>query len=322
MQANPPKLVSPEILMRMSQRIDRSQHLLPEKQGGSFEGHSSRSHRENPSPLGEGTKHDEEDKESPIVALEPEEPGMKQGSAFNGGMTRKTMAEGGNQASLYLQEKLYIKQKGQEQLLKAEEYHVVKTKEFNVVGRLRQDKPHIKVMQKSTAQSELNEKFITTECIADRRVKISSMAPRQYINAPSVEDVRKQGQHQMILSAINKKQTFAELINQANAMVTSVLHDPLKRSFNVMPSALKYGFLKVDTPYELIITLKNEDGVALRINLKQCRDQRIKAEQAEMGLIAPGMIRKVTVTILAKEPCLIKDTLHIVSKSDIFKIPI
>ena len=126
----------------------------------------------------------------------------------------------------------------------------------------------------------------------------------------------------MILSAISKKQTFAELINQANAMVTSVLHDPLKRSFNVMPSALKYGFLKVDTPYELIITLKNEDSVALRINLKQCADTRIKAEQVEMGLVAPGMIRKVSVTILSKEPAQIKDVLHIVTKSDIFKIPI
>lgn len=95
--------------------------------------------------------------------------------------------------SLYLQEKVYIKQREQESLLKAEEYHVVKTKEFNVVGRLRQDKPHVKVMQKGNPSSELNEKFITTECIADRRVKISSMAPRQYMGAPSVEDVRKQG---------------------------------------------------------------------------------------------------------------------------------
>lgn len=80
------------------------------------------------------------------------------------------------------------------------------------------------------AASELNEKFITTECITDRRVKISSQAPRFYMNAPSVEDVRKQGQHQMILGAIEKKQTFGELINQANSMVTSVLHDNLKRS--------------------------------------------------------------------------------------------
>lgn len=177
-------------------------------------------------------------------------------------------------------------------------------------------------MQKSTAQSELNEKFITTECIADRRVKISSMAPRQYMNAPSVEDVRKQGQHQMILSAINKKQTFAELINQANAMVTSVLHDPLKRAFNVMPANLKFGILKVDQSYELLITLKNEDSIAQRVMLKPLSDNRITASLVEMGPIAPGMIRKVAVTIYSSKVGLIKDTLQIVTKSDIFKIPI
>lgn len=53
----------------------------------------------------------------------------------------------------------------------------------------------MKTLAKSSAVSELNEKFITTECITDRRVKISSMAPRYYANAPSVENVRKQGQH-------------------------------------------------------------------------------------------------------------------------------
>ena len=127
--------------------------------------------------------------------------------------------------SLYLQEKIYLYNKDQEGLLKAEEHHIVKTKDFNVYGRLREEKPFVKSIAKSKAPSELNEKFITTECITDRRVKISSMAPRFYVNAPSVEDVRKQGQHQMILSAINKKQTFAELINQANSMVTGVLHD-------------------------------------------------------------------------------------------------
>lgn len=110
-------------------------------------------------------------------------------------------------------------------MLKAEEHHVIKTKDFDVYGSLRQDRPQVKATIKSDIPSELNEKFITTECITDRRVKISSMANRQYINAPSIEEVRKQGQHQMILQAINKKQTFSELINQANSMVTSVLHD-------------------------------------------------------------------------------------------------
>lgn len=86
---------------------------------------------------------------------------------------------------------MYVKQREQEGLLKAEEYHVVKTKDFNVYGRLRPDKPFVKSIIKGNPTTELNEKFITTELIADRRVKISSMAPRQYMNAPSVEDVRK-----------------------------------------------------------------------------------------------------------------------------------
>ncbi len=54
----------------------------------------------------------------------------------------------------------------------------MKTKDFNVYGRLRQDKPFVKSTVKGKVNTELNEKFITTECITDRRVRISSMAPR------------------------------------------------------------------------------------------------------------------------------------------------
>jgi hypothetical protein len=55
---------------------------------------------------------------------------------------------------------------------------VVKTKDFDVVGNLRKEKPFVKSIVRSNVQSELNEKFITTECITDRRIKISSMANR------------------------------------------------------------------------------------------------------------------------------------------------
>ena len=105
-------------------------------------------------------------------------------------------------------------------------------------------------------------------------------------------------------------------------MVTSVLHDPLKRSFNVMPSSLKFGALKLGQTYELVITLKNEDSVPQRINLKPLSDPRITAQQIEMGLVAPGMIRKIAITINTKELGSIKDMLQIVTKADVFKIPI
>ena len=99
-------------------------------------------------------------------------------------------------------------QREEDHVLRAEEYHVVKTKDFNVYGRLRQERPNVKATAKTSAVAELNEKFITTESITDRRVKISSMAPRACVAAPAVETVRKQGQHQMILQALNKKQTY------------------------------------------------------------------------------------------------------------------
>jgi len=212
-----------------------------------FDGNSQKSARSGMQDKGQMN----DEKDNPIVALEPEE-NLKQASVDKSKKytsvskhTGEEMEEEGETGiSLYAQEKMYLKQLEQEAILKAEEHHVIKTKDFDVYGKLRQDKPFVKSIVKSQAPSELNEKFITTECITDRRVKVSSMANRQYINAPSVEEVRKQGQHQMILQAINKKQTFSELINQANSMVTSVLHDGLKRSVNILPSQCKFGAVR------------------------------------------------------------------------------
>jgi len=224
-----------------------------------------------------------------------------------------------------MQEKMYLGDREQEGLLKAEEHHIVKTKDFNVYGRLREEKPFVKSLTKSHAQSELNEKFITTECITDRRVKISSQAPRFYMNAPSVEDVRKQGQHQMILGAIEKKQTFGELINQANSMVTSVLHDNLKRSLQIMPSQVVFGHVRVGSMNELNISVKNEDMVAHRITIKPIADKRIVVRQEEYGIIAPGMTKQIIVSIRVAEDETngsIKETIQINSKHEVFKLPI
>lgn len=133
----------------------------------------------------------------------------------------------------------------------------------------------MKATAKSKVATELNEKFITTECITDRRIRISSMANRQYMNAPTVEDVRKQGQHQMILQAIDKKQTFSELINQANSMVTSVLHDQLKRSVNILPSKCVFGSVCQGQDAEMIFTIKNEDSLSQRVQIKPVQDKRL-----------------------------------------------
>ena len=131
----------------------------------------------------------------------------------------------------------------------------------------------------------------------------------------------------MILGAIEKKQTFSELINQANSMVTGVLHDTLKRSINVMPSSVVFGSIRTGTVNEILMTLKNEDSIAHRIMIKPVNDKRVVVKQLEYGIIAPGMMKQVSVSIRVPEdeadvPSRIEDTIQIVTKHDLFKIPV
>lgn len=105
-------------------------------------------------------------------------------------------------------------------------------------------------------------------------------------------------------------------------MVTSVLHDPLKRSLNVLPSVLKYGIVQVGGSFDLLLTLKNEDSISQRVTIKPMIDKRIQFQQQDTGPIAPGMTRKVTITVTSNEECTIKDTLQVMTKTDIFKVPI
>jgi hypothetical protein len=44
-------------------------------------------------------------------------------------------------------------------------------------------------------------------------------------------------------------------------MVTSVLHDPLKRGLNILPEECKFGPLRSGGKYEMTVMIKNEDHV-------------------------------------------------------------
>ena len=108
-------------------------------------------------------------------------------------------------------------------------------------------------------------------------------------------------------------------------MVTSVLHDSLKRSVNILPSACNFGPVMHGQEVEMTVSVQNEDSLSQRIHLKPITDARITVKQETYGPIAPGMVRKLIVTIKASAPdCLgkIKEELQIVTKSDVYKLPI
>jgi len=110
-------------------------------------------------------------------------------------------------------------------------------------------------------------------------------------------------------------------------MVTGVLHDTLKRSINVMPSAVVFGSIRTGTINEILMTLKNEDSVAHRITIKPVSDKRIVVKQLEYGIIAPGMLKQISVSIRVAGdetdvPSKVDDIIQIVTKHDVFRIPV
>ena len=334
---NPPKPPNEEVLMRMSQRMSRSLGATEGGRGSSNDPervsqYTQQKEFDERRKTGDiNAEEEEEINDNAIVALEPEDDENRDQMRMSGMRnTNRSNLDGSLEEpryvpSNYLQEKEAIRQNEEENLLKAEEYHVSKTKEFNVYGKLRPLKLKVKSLAKSKIKPEMNEKFITTECITDKRIKISSMANRAYLNAPSVNQVRKQGQHQMILQAISKKQTFNELISQANAMVTSVLNDPMKRAVNILPSQAAFGSLKEGGKYEIVVTCKNEDMLPQRIIVHQAQDPRILVQQDAGGPIAAGMVKKISITIdttKASESSVISDQFEIVTKTDIYTVPI
>ena len=135
-----------------------------------------------------------------------------------------------------------------------------------------------------------------------------------------------QGQHQMIMSTINKKQTFSELINKANSMVTSVLHDSMKRSVNIMPSIVRFCSVALGANCLMTVIIKNEDSLSQRIHIKPVADKRLIVKQESYGPIASGMTHKVLATLDLEnenaEAGDIREEVQIVTKSDVFKLKI
>merc|ERR1711981_192351 len=92
-----------------------------------------------------------------------------------------------------------------------------------------------------------------------------------------------------------------------------------------MPSSCVFGGVRAGTHNEIVVTLKNEDSIGHRITIKPVSDKRIAIQQHEHGVIAPGMIRKISVLIRVPEDeqeDSIKDSLLVVTKHETFKVPI
>jgi len=77
----------------------------------------------------------------------------------------------------------------------------------------------------------------------------------------------------------------------------------------------------------MIVTVKNEDSLSQRIQVKPTQDKRLVVRQETYGPIAPGMTKTIIIKIRASLPDavslgMIREEVHIMTKSDIFKLPV
>ena len=138
------------------------------------------------------------DRDNPIVELQPESGGKEK--PFTGrGMTTAKMSketlERRLRPSVATQLEIMERHVEEEKAAHAQQYHMMKSKNFDLYGGARGKVQKPGAIKKSAVRSEINEKYIITEAITDKRMKTSSMAGRSHFNAPNVQQVRKQGQH-------------------------------------------------------------------------------------------------------------------------------
>jgi len=76
---------------------------------------------------------------------------------------------------------------------------------------------------------------------------------------------------------------------------------------------------------DMIVTVKNEDSLSQRIQIKPTQDKRLVVKQETYGPIAPGMTKRFIVTIQASSAeslGKLKEEIQVMTKSDIFKVPV
>ena len=253
--------------------------------------------------------------ENPFIALDPEIRSKQKYQA------RPVVLKPVTRPSVFAEVDRLQKLREQAEKDAAEEYSLIKSKNFNVYGNPRPEKPTVNALRTSSPDTAPNAKFILTESATDRRIRTVSQSNRVHIKAPTVQAMRREGTHSVLYRALMKKQSYQEMIETQNMMVSAYTSDPLKRSLQVLPASLRFGVVRVGEVYEMTLMLKNEDNQLLRFSVRQAnrREGKVLFRPAP---IAPGMFVRVLAEVFVRVPEKIETEFEIATKTEIYKIPV
>ena len=203
----------------------------------------------------------------------------------------------------------------------ADEYVLLKSKNFDVYGNPRTEQPSVTSIKTSNPNVVPNEKHILVESATDRRVRTISQSNRFHSKAPSVESMRKEGTHNVLYKALLKKQNYKEMIETQNMMISAYTSDPLKRSLLLMPASIRFGVLKVGEHYQMSLVVKNEDSQLMRFTIRQSPNKNVKVV-FKPSPVASGMTCKLNVELNASETQRVDTEFEIVTRTEIYKVPV
>jgi hypothetical protein len=257
----------------------------------------------------------EEKSDNPLIVLEAE---SREKQKILG---RKVQLKPIDRPSCFAEVEQLQKMREEAEMMAAQEYLGRKTKNFDVYGIPRSEKPKVTSLKSSSPLVIPNEKFILSESVTDRRVKTVSMANRAHMKAPSVSNIRRDGAHSILSKALWKKQSYEQMMETQNMMISAFTSDPLKKSLMVIPAAIRFGVLPVGETFEMNLFIKNEDVQLMRFNIRQPprKDIRIIYKPAPL---APGMTSKVTVELTTKSIEQLETEFQIAAKAEIYKLPV
>ena len=245
------------------------------------------------------------------------------------GMGKMTRIRGSGRKvlpSIYKQTQILNRINDEYNVQKAREWVESKTMKYTVDGNLRKQNPLVPQYIKPTfPQAEFNEDYIYIDKLTEPRVKTSSVSNRVYFNAPSVEEIRKSGQHDLLIEAIENRRTPEEMMERLNLMITGELCDPLNKQLKIDPVSLDFGLLCQGKTYQMYLKLRNDDNMTNRVMVRNSNKKNyITIENFVGGKVVPGETKKVKVVLRADEEIVGKynEILEITTKSFIYKIPI
>ena len=188
----------------------------------------------------------------------------------------------------------------------AEEYHMSKNMNFDLVGGLRRSLPHVSALRStSPATSKVNVKYVNADLATETKVRTISQTRRSIFKQPN--------------SITHRRESNPNV--SKSLFIQEYLSDPLRRLLEITPSSVHFGNILLGQVTSSKLIVKNEESTLIRFMIRQPNIKEAKVIYRP-GPIAPGMITKFIVEFTAKELGNISGEFEVLCKSEIYTIPI